>query len=258
MRHDVIEDLVAATFRKKPIPSNGIPKVCRRGPQVVLNLDLPVVGLGRRGRHRRRRGQGTAEEDRRRGHGPKGRPYTPDHAPGRKGGAAANPRHCGASIWPTWTICARWSVSAAMASAIRCRNTRPRPSPCSRRCWQTAPGTTAQLMRVELVQEQPPELPQMPEMHAHHINPLTGRGRVGAAECPPADPRRRAIQTTLDLGQGRPQRSLSLRVRQEVQALPRRPERLDTKDSRHPKQSGWRFFYRSLPEIRFPPRKLAA
>jgi preprotein translocase subunit SecA len=29
MRHDVIEDMVAATFRKKPILNNGIPKVCK-------------------------------------------------------------------------------------------------------------------------------------------------------------------------------------------------------------------------------------
>ncbi|WP_417670261.1 preprotein translocase subunit SecA [Roseibium sp.] len=42
--------------------------------------------------------------------------------------------------------------------------------------------TTAQLMRVELVTEQPPEQPELPEMHGHHINPTTGEDEM-------ADPR---------------------------------------------------------------------
>lgn len=38
--------------------------------------------------------------------------------------------------------------------------------------------TTAQLLRVELVTEQPPEMPAQPEMHEQHINPLTGQNEM--------------------------------------------------------------------------------
>ncbi len=50
--------------------------------------------------------------------------------------------------------------------------------------------TTAQLMRVELVTEQAPQMPAEPEMHAHHINPLTGEDEMAMADAqlpvPPA------------------------------------------------------------------------
>ncbi|SDU37842.1 protein translocase subunit secA [Stappia sp. ES.058] len=56
-------------------------------------------------------------------------------------------------------------------------------------------ATTAQLMRVELVQEQPPELPgdeDLPEMQASHINPQTGENEFETAEArPPAAGRAR-------------------------------------------------------------------
>ncbi|MBN9673950.1 preprotein translocase subunit SecA [Roseibium aggregatum] len=42
--------------------------------------------------------------------------------------------------------------------------------------------TTAQLQRVELVTEQPPQMPATPEMHAHHIDPLTGEDEMAAAD----------------------------------------------------------------------------
>ncbi|GAB2186971.1 preprotein translocase subunit SecA [Roseibium sp. LAB1] len=42
--------------------------------------------------------------------------------------------------------------------------------------------TTAQLLRVELVTEQPPQMPAEPEMHAHHINPLTGEDEMAVAD----------------------------------------------------------------------------
>ncbi|MES0812971.1 preprotein translocase subunit SecA [Roseibium sp. SCPC15] len=42
--------------------------------------------------------------------------------------------------------------------------------------------TTAQLLRVELVTEQPPQMPEEPEMHAHHINPLTGEDEMALAD----------------------------------------------------------------------------
>lgn len=44
--------------------------------------------------------------------------------------------------------------------------------------------TTAQLMRVELVTEQPPAQPELPEMHAHHIDPVTGEDEMAE----PRDP----------------------------------------------------------------------
>ncbi|KZM50478.1 preprotein translocase subunit SecA [Labrenzia sp. OB1] len=42
--------------------------------------------------------------------------------------------------------------------------------------------TTAQLLRVELVTEQPPQMPAEPEMHAHHIDPLTGEDEMAVAD----------------------------------------------------------------------------
>jgi preprotein translocase subunit SecA len=49
-------------------------------------------------------------------------------------------------------------------------------------------ATTAQLMRVELVQEQPPQLPgdeDLPEMQASHINPQTGENEFETADARP-------------------------------------------------------------------------
>src|ERR1700755_1134633 len=81
-------------------------------------------------------------------------------------------------------------------------------------------AVTAQLMRVEIVPpEQPPE--PLPAMEAHKFDPhtreeenalrrrLAGRGR----HCRPRS------QKSGDLGQDRPQRGLSMRLRQEIQAL---------------------------------------
>jgi preprotein translocase subunit SecA len=42
--------------------------------------------------------------------------------------------------------------------------------------------TTAQLMRVELVTEQPPQMPAEPEMHPHHIDPTTGEDEMALAD----------------------------------------------------------------------------
>ena len=51
--------------------------------------------------------------------------------------------------------------------------------------------TTAQLQRVELVTEQPPQMPDEPEMHAHHINPLTGEDEMAMADAQLAAPKER-------------------------------------------------------------------
>ncbi|MBO0347491.1 preprotein translocase subunit SecA [Roseibium limicola] len=44
--------------------------------------------------------------------------------------------------------------------------------------------TTAQLMRVELVQEQAPQNPELPEMQGHHMNPTTGEDEMAQARDP--------------------------------------------------------------------------
>ena len=48
--------------------------------------------------------------------------------------------------------------------------------------------TTAQLLRVELVTEQPPQMPAEPEMHAHHIDPVTGEDEMALADAQLAGP----------------------------------------------------------------------
>ena len=84
-------------------------------------------------------------------------------------------------------------------------------------------AVTAQLMRVEIV---PPEeqQPVLPPMEAHKLDPNTGEDEMAFANASlvPAGRRRRPrSEEPRKLGQGRPQRGLPLRVRQEVQALPR-------------------------------------
>ena len=84
-------------------------------------------------------------------------------------------------------------------------------------------AVTAQLMRVEIV---PPEeqQPVLPPMEAHKFDPNTGEDEMAFANASlvPRDRRRRPrSEESRKLGQGRPQRGLPLRLRQEVQALPR-------------------------------------
>jgi preprotein translocase subunit SecA len=42
-------------------------------------------------------------------------------------------------------------------------------------------GVTAQLMRVEIVQQQPEAVPELPPMHASHVNPSTGEDEMALA-----------------------------------------------------------------------------
>ena len=90
-------------------------------------------------------------------------------------------------------------------------------------------AVTAQLMRVELVRqaaEAPP--PEAPEMFGHHLDGTTGEDDFGEGTLD-ADAHRDARRAGRrprperpdDLGQGRPQRGLPLRLGQEIQALPR-------------------------------------
>ncbi len=84
-------------------------------------------------------------------------------------------------------------------------------------------AVTAQLMRVEIV---PPEeqQPVLPQMEAHKFDPNTGEDdwhSPGASLVPARRRRQPRSEESGELGQGRPQRGLPLRLRQEVQALPR-------------------------------------
>ena len=93
-------------------------------------------------------------------------------------------------------------------------------------------AVTSQLMRVE-IRTAPPETPAtLPYMEAHKIDPTTGQDEMALADAPlvPAfagngnGTAGRAARNPSDpdeLGQGRPQRDLSVRLGQEVQALPR-------------------------------------
>ena len=79
-------------------------------------------------------------------------------------------------------------------------------------------AVTMQMSRVELVRETPPA-PTPPPMHGHHLDATTGEddfaegAQVAAAGSQPAGPE--------ELGHRWPQRALPVRLRQEVQALPR-------------------------------------
>ena len=92
-------------------------------------------------------------------------------------------------------------------------------------------GVTAQLMRVEIVQQQPEEHAGASAdagvaCRSDHRRGRTGAGRGGRADAGArrhhAEARSRAqSERPHDLGQGRPQRRMPVRLGQEVQALPR-------------------------------------
>ena len=93
-------------------------------------------------------------------------------------------------------------------------------------------AVTGQLMRVEIVQQPPAETPEnLPYMEAHKVDPATGEDEFAPAPLAPAlvgangNGERRAgraqSERSDELGQGRPQRAVPVRLRQEIQALPR-------------------------------------
>lgn len=138
MRHDVIEDMVAAHIPEKAYPEQWDTEGLQEQVKAVLNLDLPVVDWADE--------EGIAEDDVMERLKRAADELMPLALP------VSGPMSCvrssarfyfkhsmvsGANIWQRWTICVRWSVSAATASATRCRNTAQKPSNCSRRCSQT-------------------------------------------------------------------------------------------------------------------------
>ncbi len=84
-------------------------------------------------------------------------------------------------------------------------------------------AVTGQLAHVE-IQQRPPEPPPLPAGEEHHINASTGEDEMAAEKAGAgktigaAETRRRE---PVDLGQGRAQRALPLRLGQEIQAVPR-------------------------------------
>ena len=85
-------------------------------------------------------------------------------------------------------------------------------------------AVTGQLSHVEIQQRPPAPPPSLPG-EAHHINATTGEDEMADsnwASIPPPSPSRTRRRRPLDLGQDRAQRALPLRIRQEVQAMPRR------------------------------------
>ena len=201
----------------------------------VLDLDLPVDEWAKE--------EGIADEEllaridaaRRRAHGRQGRAMGPGrHALGREVDPAADAR-------PSLARASRH----ARASAPGDRPARLRPARSAQRVQgrglqlfeamsqSLREAVTAQLMRVEIVQaaagSSAPSLPYM-EAHTSIRRPARTSWRwrrpARATLAPRAATRERRrgraqSERSDDLGQGRPQRGLPVRLRQEVQALPR-------------------------------------
>ena len=240
MRHDVIEDLV-----KKHVPENAYPEQwdvagLKEELTRVLSLDLPVDALGQGRGHRRRGIAGAHHAPRRRAHGRQG----------RRNGA----RTC-CAMSRSRSCCRRsdhlWREHLVMLEHLRQviglrgygqRDPLNEYKAEAFNLFETMSqslreGVTAQLMRVEIVQQQPEgeAPPTLPPMQASHVDPSTGEDELALAAGRRADagPRRHHAEAglraqserSLDMGQGRPQRGVPVRLRQEVQALPR-PVRL--------------------------------
>ena len=122
-------------------------------------------------------------------------------------------------------------------------------------------AVTGQLMHIQGVPEEDEQLipAELPPMQAHHIDPFTGEDELAMADAAlaagmrsdgPAARAARAVadaprcrrprpQGPLDLGQGLAQRSLPVRLRQEIQALSRQA-RLRRRSARFPSpHSSW-------------------
>ena len=221
-----------ATFPRPPMPSSGMSPASRKASPTALNLDLPVEDWVKE--------EGIDEDDIRE------RLTRGRRTRGRRPRRAVRPRHHGLCRALDRAADARPSVARASGqprpSALGRRlprlcparpaatSTRARRSSCSRRMLgNLRQAVTAQLMRVELVRqaaEAPP--PEAPEMFGHHIDGTTGEDDFGEGtmtltrvEAAHRAGRRARSERPDDLGQGRPQRGLPLRLGQEVQALPR-------------------------------------
>ena len=182
----------------------------------------------RRG-HRREGGQGR----RRRCSTPRSRcvgdeQFTPFDA---HGAAAVASTRTGASTWPRSTTCARASTCAAMRRRTRSRNTSARPSSCSRSCSTSVKiEVTRVLMTVRIQSQEQVGAGRRGDGRAAPSTSATSPTRTpnedGSVSTRKPDAATRGLGRRGRRPARRPQRSLPLRQRQEVQALPRqaRPE----------------------------------
>ena len=132
MRHEVVDMLVTKHIPERAYAEQWDAKGLKEEVQRLLNLDLPVEDWVQE--------EGIAEDDIRERLMTAADAAAHDRAE-RFGPMSSGRSFCrrwitsGASTSSTSTTCAPSSASAVMPSAIRCRNTRPRPSNSSRRCW---------------------------------------------------------------------------------------------------------------------------
>ncbi len=127
----------------------------------------------------------------------------------------------GASTWPRSTTCARASTCAATRRRTRSRSTSARPSSCSAQLLDAVKmEVTRVLMTVRIQsQEQVAQAAEAIEERAEPVGNVTyTHPNEDGSVSEEADARHRR---SLRRAQGRPQRPLPLRQRQEVQALPR-------------------------------------
>jgi preprotein translocase subunit SecA len=193
MRHDVIEDMVAAHIPEKAYPEQWDTEGLQEQVKAVLNLDLPVVDWADE--------EGIAEDD-----VMERLKRAADEA------YASRVARFGPDVMRQveravllQTLDGLWREHLAtldnLRSVVGFRGYGQRDPLQEYRTEafqlfeallaQLRQITTAQLLRVELVTEQPPEMPQMPEMHEHHINPLTGEDEMTQPSAQPQASRER-------------------------------------------------------------------
>ncbi|WP_349358417.1 preprotein translocase subunit SecA [Stappia sp.] len=186
MRHDVIEALVARHIPEKAYPEQWDTEGLQQEVRQILNLDLPVVAWAQE--------EGIADEE------VVGRlKRAADEAMARKVGQYTPDimRQVEKAVL-LQTLDHLWREHLSnlehLRSVVGFRGYAQR-DPLQEYKTEAftlfesmlanlRQATTAQLMRVELVQEQPPELPgddDLPQMQARHVNPQTGENEFETA-----------------------------------------------------------------------------
>ena len=191
MRHDVIESLVSRHIPEKAYPEQWDTEGLQAEVRQVLNLDLPVVAWAQE--------EGIADEE-----VIERLKKEADQAMARKVGQYSPDimRQVEKAVL-LQTLDHLWREHLAnldhLRSVIGFRGYAQRDplqeykteafTLFESMLTNLRQATTAQLMRVELVQEQPPQLPgdeDLPEMQASHINPQTGENEFETAGAQPA------------------------------------------------------------------------
>ena len=234
MRHDVIEEAVAKHVPEDAYPEQWDVPGLKEDINKVLGLDLPIDAVGEGRGHRRRGVARPHHPPRRRAHGGQGRAVGPGRHPLRR------------EVDPAAD--ARPSVARAHhhagASAPGDRPARLRPARSAQRVQgrglqpvrgddhEPARGgdVAADARRDRAAAAGPgsaqPAADAGASLQSEHRRGRVGAGRGGRRDAGArrhhAAPRRGPqSERSVDLGQGRPQRGVPVRLRQEVQALPR-------------------------------------